>query len=112
MRATRRSGRGKSPMSLSASVGRLSCVWRANAPLRSRLVVLAALLLTAAACNYEKVHKQPTIEEAPRLASTVHMGDATAAAQLISGFHDIEGGSWRWTDRKSTRLNSSHLGIS
>ena len=43
-------------------------------------VPLAALLLTAAACNYEKVHKQPTIEESPRLASSVHMGDPTAAA--------------------------------
>ena len=74
-------------------------MWRAFAPLRSRLG-LAALLLAAAACNYEKVHKQPTIEEAPRLASTVHMGDPTAAAQLVSGFHDIEGGSWRWTQKQ------------
>src|ERR1017187_8062321 len=87
------------PMSLSRSVGRLSCVWRASAPLRPR-VVLAALLLAAGACNYEKVPKQPTIEEAPRLASTVHMGDPTAAAQLVSGFHDIEGSGWRWTQKQ------------
>jgi hypothetical protein len=63
-------------------------------------VPLAALLLVAGACNYEKVHKQPTIEEAPRLASTVHMGDPTAAAQLVSGFYDIEGGRWRWTQQQ------------
>jgi hypothetical protein len=62
-------------------------------------VPLAALLFAAAACNYEKVHKQATIEEAPRLASTVHMGDVTAAAQL-AGFYDIEGGSWRWTQKQ------------
>jgi hypothetical protein len=61
---------------------------------------VAAVLLTSSACNYEKVSKQPTIEEAPRLASTVHMGDPTAAAQLVSGFHDIEGGSWRWTEKQ------------
>ena len=74
-------------------------MWRAFAPLRSRLG-LAALLLAAGACNYDRIHQQPTIEEAPRLASTVHMGDPTAAAQLVSGFHDIEGGSWRWTQKQ------------
>src|ERR1017187_1304689 len=65
-----------------------------------RVAVLTALLLAASACNYERIPRQPTIEEAPRLASTVHMGDATAAAQLVSGFHDIEGGSWRWTQKQ------------
>ena len=60
----------------------------------------AALLLAAAGCNYERIPKLPTMEEAPRLASTVHMGDATASAQLVSGFYDIEGGSWRWTKKQ------------
>ncbi|MGA2197051.1 MAG: hypothetical protein ABSH40_17445 [Bryobacteraceae bacterium] len=71
-------------------------------PLRraSLPAVLAAMLLAAAACNYQRIPRQPTIEEAPRLASTVHMGDATAAAQLVSGFYDIEGGSWRWTQKQ------------
>ena len=74
-------------------------MWRALAPLRSRLGT-AALLLVAGACNYERVHKLPTIEEAPRQTSTVHMGDPTAGGQLVSGFHDIEGGSWRWTQKQ------------
>ncbi len=65
-----------------------------------RVAVLAALLLAAAACNYERIPKQPTIEEAPRLASTVHMGDPADAAQLVSGFYDIEGGGWRWTQKQ------------
>ena len=65
-----------------------------------RVAVLTALLLAASACNYERIPRQPTIEEAPRLASTVHMGDATAAAQLVSGFWDIEGGEWRWTQKQ------------
>ena len=68
--------------------------------MRKRVAVLAAVLLGAGGCNYERIPRQPTIEEAPRLASTVHMGDATAAAQLVSGFYGIEGGGWRWTQKQ------------
>jgi len=43
----------------------------------------------------------PVAENAPEavteLKSTVTMGDSEAAAQLLNGFYDVEGGSWRWT---------------
>lgn len=59
--------------------------------------MLAALLAAAPACKHPTVHSTDTIEEAPRLASLVHMGDRTMANQLASGFYDIESGAWRWT---------------
>jgi len=33
-------------------------------------------------------------------ASTIEMADLTTAKQLISGFYQLEGGSWRWTARE------------
>lgn len=62
--------------------------------------LVAALLLAAPACKHQDVHVTDTVEEAPRLASTVHMGDRTMASQLPSGFYDVESGAWRWTMRK------------
>ena len=93
---------------------RLAIDWQAKAPapqpLRARVgqtlssvnprIVACAAALLAAACNYERIPRQPTIEEEPRLASTVHMGDRAAAEQLVSGFYEIEGGGWRWTQKQ------------
>lgn len=59
--------------------------------------LLAALLLAAPACRQTKVETRDTVEEAPRLASTVRTGDPAAASQLTGGFYDIEAGAWRWT---------------
>jgi hypothetical protein len=36
------------------------------------------------------------------MSSTVQMGDPNAAAQLVSGFHQIEDNAWRWTQREFT----------
>ena len=36
-------------------------------------------------------------EVVTELKSTIEMGDPEAAAQLLSGFYEVEGGSWRWT---------------
>jgi len=49
-----------------------------------------------------KVRVQTIEEEAPRMASTVTMGDPRSAPQLINGFYTIEAGSWRWTARQFT----------
>jgi hypothetical protein len=65
-----------------------------------RRLLLAALLVAAPACKHPRVHSTDTIEEAPRLASSVQMGDRGAAPQLASGFYDIESNAWRWTMQK------------
>jgi hypothetical protein len=72
-------------------------------PFRGAVALAAAFLLAAPACNkHQKTHvaETETVEEAPRLASSVHMGDDTMAKQLASGFYDIEAGAWRWTMQK------------
>lgn len=67
---------------------------------RFLLAVLAACLALAGCRSKQKVKVQATEEEAPALASTVHVADPRVAAQLISGFYGIEGDSWRWTAGK------------
>jgi hypothetical protein len=67
----------------------------------SNRIYVSALVLCLAlaplACKRKKVRVQQTDEEAPRVSSMVHMADPRAASQLISGFHDVEQNSWRWT---------------
>jgi hypothetical protein len=67
-----------------------------------RKILLAALLVAAPACKHGPGRHVDTIEEAPRLASMVRMGDRTMAGQLTSGFHDVEANAWRWTMQKFT----------
>lgn len=38
------------------------------------------------------------------LLSTVHVADPRAFEQLLGGFHQLEGGSWRWTEREFSVL--------
>jgi len=64
------------------------------------LLLAAALLPAAPACKSRKIQTQETVEEGPRLASTVRMGDPAAADQLAGGFYDVEGNAWRWTSRQ------------
>ena len=72
-------------------------------PFRPRLIlipVLIALLLTGACRgkhNRATVQNEEPPEGGPRIASTLKMGDAAAAAQLLHGFYGLEGGAWRWT---------------
>jgi len=68
---------------------------------------LAAAALTAAlafaplGCKRErKVKVQATEEEAPRLASMIHMSDPKAGGQLVSGFYDVEQNAWRWAQKR------------
>jgi hypothetical protein len=65
-------------------------------------ILLVTLLLLPLACKRRKVQVQPTDEETPRMASILNMGDPKAESQLVSGFHGIEAGAWRWTARSFT----------
>ena len=66
-----------------------------------RHICVPALLLTmsVAGCKgkRERVAVQNEEEASPKVAMTVKMGDPKAAAQLLTGFYNIENGSWRWT---------------
>jgi hypothetical protein len=65
-----------------------------------RKFLLAAVLAAAPACQHATVPSAETIEEAPRLASSMRMNDRTMSYQLAAGFYDVESGAWRWTAQK------------
>lgn len=65
------------------------------------LTLTATLLLAGAGCKRrESVRVQHTEEEAPQLATAIHVADPRSAAQLVGGFHDVEQNAWRWTTGK------------
>jgi hypothetical protein len=66
------------------------------------VALLAAALWAPVGCHRKKATESATVEEAPRVASTVHTGDPKSAPQLLSGFYDIENGAWRWTGKQFT----------
>jgi hypothetical protein len=70
--------------------------------MRNRIVLAAlAVSLALAGCrSKQKVKVQATEEEAPSLATSIHMGDPRVAPQLITGFYGIEDNSWRWSAGK------------
>jgi len=77
----------------------------------------AVLLLSPAGCNRKqsKAQSDATIEESPSLLSMVQVADPKASAQLVKGFYNVEGNSWRWTMGKfsvllSPPVNSSKNG--
>ena len=68
-----------------------------------RTVAIAGLLaFSMTACRPKEVEAPKTIAEAPRLRASVEMADPQAAAQLVSGFHEVENKAWRWTERQFT----------
>jgi hypothetical protein len=70
---------------------------------RSRLsrrlaaALLVCLFLSGCKHRERKVRVVQTDEDSASLASVIHMGDPSAAPQLLKGFHAIEDKSWRWT---------------
>lgn len=63
--------------------------------------VCIAGMLTGSACKRrEPVRVQETDENEPILQSTVQVADPRVSLQLLSGFHQVEQNSWRWTKGK------------
>jgi len=69
----------------------------------------SALLVTLAFAPLGCKRKQAG-QGAPRMASTIHMGDPQTAAQLINGFYGIEQNAWRWTGRRFTLVLAPPFG--
>jgi hypothetical protein len=63
---------------------------------------LISLALSPVACKKKKVHIGGADEESPRMQSVLPMGDPKVEPQLIKGFHTIEAGAWRWTEKSFT----------
>ncbi len=59
---------------------------------RALWVVVALLALTG--CRHKRAG------EPAGMASTIHMGNPRSADQLAGGFHEIEAGAWRWTEKR------------
>ncbi|HJT88660.1 MAG TPA: hypothetical protein VJ732_12410, partial [Bryobacteraceae bacterium] len=74
------------------------------------LALLPGLVLAGAGCKRAKLRPRPTDESGASIASTIHTGDPKLAAQLISGFYQIEQGAWRWTGRQFTVVLHPPLG--
>jgi hypothetical protein len=80
--------------------------WERRLALRwSCSVLLVTLAFVPLGCK-----RKQAVRVAPRIASTIHMGDPQIASQLISGFYGIEQNAWRWTGRRFSLALSSPFG--
>ena len=71
------------------------------------VTALAALALLQAGCGKAAppppaAAGRPADNGTTRMATTVQVADPKMAGQLVSGFHGVEIGSWRWTLREFT----------
>ena len=65
------------------------------------ILLAASIMLAGGACKRrQRARIAVTEEEPPQMATVVHMADPRASAQLVTGFHEIEQNSWRWTTGK------------
>ncbi|MCL4794676.1 MAG: hypothetical protein KJZ84_08940 [Bryobacteraceae bacterium] len=63
------------------------------------LILAAALAITGCERKY-RPDPMATIEEPEDLKSSIAMGDPRDASQLLHGFYEAEGSSWRWSMRR------------
>lgn len=75
-------------------------------------VALLAGLALFGCRREERARLRATEEEAPALASIVHVADSHTSAQLLKGFYDVEQNSWRWTMKKFAVALRPPLGAS
>ncbi len=67
-----------------------------------RAVVIAIFLLNLASCSRRQSSQDlPLVEEEhpESMLSTLHVADPKAVPQLLKGWHAVEQGSWRWTEK-------------
>jgi hypothetical protein len=74
------------------------------------LAVLPLVFAPLACRRSRNVKVQATEEEAPRLASIIHMSDPKIASQLVSGFYDVEQNAWRWAQKRFSVVLRPPLG--
>jgi hypothetical protein len=68
-----------------------------------RAAAIAALLgFSLAACKLTDTAGPQGTAAVPSLRTSVNVADAQTAAQLVSGFHQVENNAWRWTERQFT----------
>ncbi|MBL8229398.1 MAG: hypothetical protein JNL98_13000 [Bryobacterales bacterium] len=79
---------------------------------RLTALCVAVLMLSSAACNKPKrVRATVSGEDETGLRSVLHVADPKCSVQLLKGFHEIEGNSWRWTKgRFSVTLRPPYQG--
>ena len=75
-------------------------------------LVLMALMLAPIGCKKKKVRVGATDEESPKMQSVLNMGDPKVESQLVTGFHGIEAGAWRWTEKQFTVALRTPFGAS
>jgi hypothetical protein len=63
--------------------------------------LLVALAVAPVACKRKSV-KVGTDEGTPGMRSVLSMADPKVEPQLIKGFHGVEAGAWRWTEKSFT----------
>jgi hypothetical protein len=64
--------------------------------------IAVTLVLAGAGCkrSSQPAESKAAAEAPASLSSAVGMGNPKLSRQLLSGFHSIENGAWRWTMRK------------
>ena len=69
--------------------------------MRRIAILLCAATVLVSGCK-RRQHPNPaaTIEEEGELSQSVNVADPRDGTQLLSGFHGVEGGSWRWSMKK------------
>lgn len=68
--------------------------------MRRLIPILIALAVLPAACRRQQPRVDTTEDQNQPPLSAVAATDPRGAAQLLSGFYDVEQGAWRWTRGK------------
>ena len=70
-------------------------MWRLI-PKLTPVLLIAFLAFSPAGC---KRKKKAADEQPAGMATMLHAADPRSAVQLVRGFHSVEAGAWRWTEK-------------